>query len=493
MPTLPRLPLPSISPRAACLTLALGLTLGAPAPGVSVAVARPAASAPAPVLPFREGGFEPARAAAAKAGKLLVVDAWAPWCHTCLSMRNFVFTDARLSPVADRFVYVAIDTDTPEGATFVERYPIQAWPTLLVLDPRADKPADAVVARWLGAMTAEELLARLTPLATPAATAATRPRAEADLRAADVAASGKRWGEAAQLYQKVADDPQAAALRTRARLGQIQALRAAGQHRACVDLVGRVFVELGTSAAATDAASYAADCLEKVEDADARQRARQQLLRALVALVQDPNAQLATDDRSDGYGTAAELSDAIGDKTGGDRLTAARLALLEDAAARARTPAEAATFDAHRLDCYRRLKRYVPAEKMLLSSLRAFPKDYNPPARLALLYFDMGRLEDALRRVDEALALSYGPRRTRYLELKANILHGLGRTHSAVQALETEVLALESEHASPTQVAAVRQHITALLSTLQQLEPDTVAERPGPGPKKNRQVARRGP
>src|SRR5438105_2814589 len=80
------------------------------------------------VLPFSHDDFAAARARAQRESKLLVVEAWATWCHTCQSMRSFVFTDPLLKPLAERFVYVALDTDRPVNNRFVERYPIIAWP-----------------------------------------------------------------------------------------------------------------------------------------------------------------------------------------------------------------------------------------------------------------------------------------------------------------------------------------------------------------------------
>ena len=47
----------------------------------------------------------PAAIACAKATRRpLVIDMWAPWCHTCLSMQTTVFTDASLKPMVERYM-----------------------------------------------------------------------------------------------------------------------------------------------------------------------------------------------------------------------------------------------------------------------------------------------------------------------------------------------------------------------------------------------------
>ena len=61
-------------------------------------------------------------------------------------MRAYVLPDARLLKLAGRFVRLEVDTEQPGSAAFVERFPIDAWPTLLVIDPATE----AVVVRWAG-------------------------------------------------------------------------------------------------------------------------------------------------------------------------------------------------------------------------------------------------------------------------------------------------------------------------------------------------------
>ena len=76
-----------------------------------------------------------------------MVDLWAPWCHTCLSMQSTVFTDPSFAPDVARFVFAALDTDKEVNADAVAKYPPSAWPTFYVIgEDRASGRADAVLA-----------------------------------------------------------------------------------------------------------------------------------------------------------------------------------------------------------------------------------------------------------------------------------------------------------------------------------------------------------
>ncbi len=419
-------------------------------------------SGPHLALPFSHDDYAAARMRAQRESKLLIVEAWATWCHTCQSMRNFVFTDPLLRPMADRFVFVALDTDRPINAAFVERFPIASWPTMLVLDPGQSGTAlkdERIISRWIGAMTAPELLGRLGHVtARPAGV-------DKLLEDADTAASEQRWDAAAPLYADVVQ--QSVMERPRALLGQIQALREKSDYPACVELVATSLQATGNNANATDFAAYAAACLDHDNDADQRQKLRQRLRGYLTALVDDSSAPLSVDDRSDAYGTLIELSDGLGDGVTADRFAESRLRLLESAAAAARTPADASTYDLHRLDSYRRLKRYDEAERMLTTSIRALPNDFNAPARLAKLYQHMGRLDDALQKIDDALSKSYGPRMANLLEIQANIRQGLGKTQEAVQSLLAAIVVIESQPIrNERKLALLRKQIASLQSTL---------------------------
>src|SRR5262245_10322895 len=72
-------------------------------------------------------------------------------------MRANVFTDARLGRLAGRFVWLSVDTEKAENAGFLERFPVEAWPSLFVIEPQQEQ----VALRWLGSGTLEQLEALL--------------------------------------------------------------------------------------------------------------------------------------------------------------------------------------------------------------------------------------------------------------------------------------------------------------------------------------------
>lgn len=426
--------------------------------------APPVVAAPPSVLPFVENDFAQARTQAIKSGKLLFVDAWALWCHTCLSMRNFVFPDAQLQPLADKMVYAAIDTEQPSSAAFLSRFPISSWPTFLIVAP--GEQGDQVVARWTGAMSAKELSTRLQSVLGQKA------QQQPLLAKAEALAAAGQTQQAVQQYEEALDEPGS---RPRALLGLIQSLRALGQYGRCANLYDQSFLQVGKSALATDFAAYAASCLDKLEDVDKRQKLRRQMRTDLGHLVSDPTADLAVDDRSDAYGTMIELSDALGEPNEGDRLTTQRLALLEKAAAAAATPAISATFDAHRFEGYRRLKRWPVAEEMLLATAKAQPSDYNPPARLARLYYETGRIEQAEAQIELALSHCPGPRRASMFELRASIQNSQNRSRDAIASLTAAISVLTAGQPAGApespRILSLRQQIAGLDAKLKE-QPD---------------------
>lgn len=103
-------------------------------------------SAEAMALPFIRNDYPGALAKAQSSGKPLFVDVNAPWCPTCRFMDAHVFTDPALRQDADRYVWLSLDTENPVNVAFVEKFPTDNWPSLMVIDPATEKP----VLKWLG-------------------------------------------------------------------------------------------------------------------------------------------------------------------------------------------------------------------------------------------------------------------------------------------------------------------------------------------------------
>src|ERR1700690_1905413 len=104
--------------------IAAGLRIGGcekSGPGIAAESACGAGGEPRGALVWHEDDYEGARACAKQRGVPLVVDMWARWCHTCLSMSQYVLADPALAPFADRFVFAGIDTDKPGNALVVAK------------------------------------------------------------------------------------------------------------------------------------------------------------------------------------------------------------------------------------------------------------------------------------------------------------------------------------------------------------------------------------
>jgi thiol-disulfide isomerase/thioredoxin len=202
-----------------------------PTPSASPARAPTVAEAPAPTPPraltpalhFSHDDLDAALERARKSGKVVLVDAWAPWCHTCLSMQAYVLSDPSLAPFAEHVEAVAIDTDREANAAFLERYAMQAWPTFFVLDPKDGE----VFGYWAGSATVEEMRGFLDEgrKAVAAARAGTQPGPEGELVRGHAAFARKDAKGAVKGYSAAAkalapSDPR----RSEALLGWLRAL-----------------------------------------------------------------------------------------------------------------------------------------------------------------------------------------------------------------------------------------------------------------------------
>jgi thioredoxin-like negative regulator of GroEL len=416
--------------RAASLAsiVALAACGGAPPPASKTSAEAATTSQPRTsreVLPFIHDDYPAALAEAKRRNKPLFVDAWAPWCHSCLSLRTYVLTDASLAPLANDFVWLSVDTEKDVNAEWVTRHPHSALPTLWVIDPATDRP----ILKWAGTVTAAELRELLAVAVTKGAATdaiAAFVRGNHALAAGDAATAEREHRAALAAAPK--DHPQRArmveALVTELALGK--------QPAPCAEVAAAEAPAMapGTSRASVIVAGLA--CAR-----EAKRRADEaSLLELAVRDASARDAHLLPDDRSALYDEAVTTKKESGDAAGARKLASEWAAFLEGEAQQAKTQDARASLDPLRVVAYLALEEPERAIPMLEQSEKDFPADYNPPARLGRVYLEMKRLEDAERAADRAAARVYGPRAMQVFTLKADIAKARGDRAGEATALE---------------------------------------------------------
>ncbi len=224
----------------------------------------------------------------------------------------------------------------------------------------------------------------------------------------------------------------------------IEALSAAKAWADCARLGQARAGEVVGSSAPGDFASVLLSCAEKLPAGPDQDSARRAAVARLREVTARPAADASVDDRQDALGELSAGLEALGDAAGARAAQEARAALLEQAAAAAKTPEQAQTFDYARAGAYLALGRSDAAVRMLAQRERELPGSYEPPARLAGVLFKTGRLPEALAAIDRAVARAYGPRRVGYLKLRADILDKSGDPAGALAARREEVKGWEA-------------------------------------------------
>jgi thiol-disulfide isomerase/thioredoxin len=345
-------------------------------------------------LPWVVNDAPRAFAEAARAQKPVFVDVWATWCHTCVAMRSFVLNDPRVLAHANDAIWLALDADRPENASFLAEHPAPALPTFFLFDadvravssPAANSPPREV---WVGGLEAEDVL---------------------------LLVGGGRGG-----------DPRVAA-QTKMQLG--------GDFAGCVkaadgdeshDRWGTLILRATALSCAGESATLAAQQGHLASETEA----------AILAALSRPEEEVRAhvDDLSSAYGALTEGT------AGAERLRHAHAwcTFLEGRAAKATSAGERAVFDPHRLLAYLAAGTPERALPMLEQSRKDFPEDFNPPARLARALDALGRTDEALMAIDEALARVYGPRTLRIYETKAKILRARGDLGGEARALDAAI------------------------------------------------------
>lgn len=377
-------------------------------------------------------------------------------------MRAHVYPDAALAKHAGRFVWLAIDTEKERNAGFLEQFPVEAWPTLFIVDPATN----AVALKWLGSATVAQLEKMLDDGAR-----AVRPAAEA-VSLADALfglgtrhAASRQPAEAAAQFRKALDAGGPSWPR-RARAIESLVLSALEQGDLATCASAAVLegpsTPRGPSFANTVATGLSCALAAAGEDWRAKAIAvLEPLNREAVAL-----DSVLADDRSSIYDQLVSCREEAKDADGAKKLAGEWLSFLEAEAARAKAPEARAAFDAHRVSAALKLGDAARAIPALEQTERELPSDYNAPARLALLFQAVGKYDEAVAASDRALAKVYGPRRLRLLENRSDLLKAKADKAGARKALED---ALEFARTLPAVQRSDRQ-LKRLESRLKALE-----------------------
>ncbi|MGC4118083.1 MAG: tetratricopeptide repeat protein [Myxococcales bacterium] len=347
-------------------------------------------------------------------------------------MRAHVYSDAALVKHAGRFVWLSIDTEKDQNARFLELYPVEAWPTLFVVDP----DSGAVALKWLGSATVPQLEKMLED-----AERAVRPAVEA-LSAAEAAYDRGLRHYAGKEPADAVEDFRAALMaggpswprRARAIESLVLAELDQGDLATCAATAVTEAASMPRGASFANTVATGLSCAL----AAAGEGWRAQAIAVLEPLTREAVGleSVLADDRSSLYDSLVSCREEAKDAEGAKKLAGEWLTFLEEAAAKAKSPEARSAFDAHRVSAALKLGDPARAIPALEQTERELPADYNAPARLAQLYQALGKLDEALTASDRALAKVYGPRRLRLLENRSDLLKAKGDPAAARQVLE---------------------------------------------------------
>ena len=352
-------------------------------------------------------------------------------------MRAYVFTDKALASEAGRFVWLSIDSEKSQNGPFKVQFPVAALPSFFVLDPTTEKP----VLRWVGGMTVAQVRGVLDDGEALVRGTTSKGAADVALKRADGLYGEAKYPEAAAAYREaIAAAPAGWVHYARAVESALYALSSTKDYETAVLLSREAYPRVGRGPSMASVAATGLDCAMQLPVEHVH---RKEWIEAFEAnsrsAVTDLALEIAADDISGVYQTLIAAREDAKDSTGVHDYTVQWAAFLDGAAARAPNPDARAVFDSHRLGACLDLGTPERAIPMLQASERDLPADYNPPARLAVIYKAMKKWDDALAASDRALTKSYGPRRLGILQTRSDIYRGRGDVEKARKTLDDAV------------------------------------------------------
>lgn len=395
---------------------------------------------------FVEDDYAKALKQARAEKKLLFVDAWAPWCHSCVAMKEQVFPRPAFAAFQKDVVFASIDTEKTKSAAFLEKFPIDVWPTLLFIDP----VKETVVLKWLGSADETQMQALLEA-------ARGGPGA---LRDADDALGAGNAGVAAEKYKAALD---AGEVKARTVLSMLSAMTLARQHEACARTTVEQLPLFTVAQERVAAITWGLGCAIDLPEGKQKGAMLDLLVREATRAL--PLTGVLPDDTSGLYEVLVAEREAAKDEASTQKLATQWLAFLDAQAAQAATPGARAVFDPHRVSAALASKQAEKMVEPLLQSEKDFPKDYNPPARLAVIYRDLGKFDEGLQAIERALGkCKEGPRKLRLFDTKASLQDKKGDAAGRRKTLEEAVKyakKLPKSQVSEKRIAALEAQLAA--------------------------------
>ncbi len=401
----------------------------------------------------------PAALACAREKKVpLVLDLWAPWCHTCLSMQTTVFTDPAFTAEAPKFVFASLDTDREVNAEPVGKFAPSAWPTFYVIGND-----EAVLARFVGAATVTQFRDFLASGARAAAGGGAA--ADARLLGGQRALAKKDFTTAdEELTAALAAMPEGWPRREELLADLMMVKKKRGDTKACLDLADTYLENVGSSALSTNFIGYAVGCADESKD-DRGTAIRNRAIARWRAILADTKAPLSVDDRAEALGYLRDALDTAGKHDEAKQVAEQLRTIVDEAYAKATTPLGKMTYIWPRAEVYAYLERPLDLVADYEALAKQLPAAYDPPARLGWLDLRAGKLPEAATWTERALGLVYGPRKGRLLNQRAEIAKAAGDAATERTYREQAVKLWESlppGQQSPGNLEAAKQALAAL-------------------------------
>jgi tetratricopeptide (TPR) repeat protein len=355
-------------------------------------------------------------------------------------MRALVFPDQSLQRYAGRFVWLSLDIDQSTNAPFLARNPVPATPSFYIFNPHTEM----VALLWRGTATVSQLH-KILEDGERAVMGRTRG-ADRELAHADMLFGQKKYAEAAAAYQAViANAPPAWKRRGRAIESAVSALSTAHDFAACARFGRDTFSKSGPTTTGLHALIAGFGCALRMDETHSERAALLESFRILGSgAVDDVSVTLGPDDAAALYRFLAGERRRAKDDAGRKQRLMEMAQYLEAQAAAAKTSEGRMALDNNRLYAYRDLGALEKAIPMLEASERDFPAEATPPARLAGVYRDLKRYDEALAASDRSLAKAYGFQRLSALRSRAFIHAARGDKDAARRTFEEAIRVAES-------------------------------------------------